>query len=246
MGTVIAGWAVLQADLFCGIAGRCGSGPPATGAGMWCGHYVGGMTRIIADISVSLDGFVTGPDPGPDSGLGIGGEALHTWAFSNDPDDRRVLRDATARSGAVVLGRRLFDVVDGPNGWDDETGYGAGESGKPAFVVVTSSPPESVRLVDLDWTFVTTGLSDAITAARERAEAASSDNGEDLDVVIMGGGATVGSALSAGLVDALTLHLAPVMLGAGTPLFTGGATRTLVQRSVTPTSTATHLTYDVV
>ena len=163
------------------------------------------MTRIIADISVSLDGFVTGPDPGPDNGLGTGGAALHTWAFSDDPDDRRLLREGTARSGAVVLGRRLFDVVDGPGGWDDETGYGAREVGKPAFVVVTSSLPGSVRLSDLDWTFVTTGLA-----------------------------------------DALTLHLAPVVLGAGTPLFTGGAPRTLVQRSVTVTSTATHLTYDVV
>ncbi|MFD1831233.1 dihydrofolate reductase family protein [Streptomyces desertarenae] len=203
------------------------------------------MTRIIADISVSLDGFVTGPDPGPDNGLGTGGEALHTWAFSEDPDDRRILREATARSGAVVLGRRLFDVVDGPDGWDDTRGYGADEVGRPAFVVVTSSPPESVRLTDLDWTFVTTGLPDAVTAARERAEAASSDRGENLDVVLMGGGATIGSALAAGLLDALTLHLAPVTLGAGTPLFTGTAPRTLVRRSVTPTSTATHLAYDV-
>ncbi|QPP07029.1 dihydrofolate reductase family protein [Streptomyces bathyalis] len=203
------------------------------------------MTRIIADISVSLDGFVTGADPGPDSGLGAGGEALHTWAFSDDPGDRRVLREATARSGAVVLGRRLFDVVDGPHGWDDTTGYGAGEVGKPAFVVVTSSPPESVRLTDLDWTFVTTGLNDAVAAARQRAEAASSDRGKDLDVVLMGGGALIGSALDAGLVDELTLHLAPVVLGSGTPLFSGGSQRALAQRSVTSTSTATHLTYDV-
>lgn len=111
------------------------------------------MTRVIADISVSLDGFVTGPGPGPDNGLGTGGEAPHTWAFSDDPEDRRVLREGTARSGAVVLGRRLFDLVDGPNGWDDTTGYGAGEVGRPAFVVVTSSPPKPVRLTGLDWTF---------------------------------------------------------------------------------------------
>jgi dihydrofolate reductase len=202
------------------------------------------MTRIIADISVSLDGFVTGPGPSPDNGLGAGGEALHTWAFSDDPDDRLVLHEGTARSGAVVLGRHLFDVVDGPKGWDDTTGYGAGEVGKPAFVVVTSSPPESVRTTNLDWTFVSTGLPDAVTAARERAEAAS-DSGQDLDVILMGSGATIGSALDAGLVDALTLHLAPIVLGAGTPLFTGGAPRTLVQRSVISTSTATHLTYDV-
>ncbi|MET9505789.1 dihydrofolate reductase family protein [Streptomyces sp. NPDC006622] len=203
------------------------------------------MTRIIADISVSLDGFVTGPDPGPDNGLGTGGEALHTWAFSDDPGDRRYLREGTARSGTVVLGRHLFDVDDGPNGWDDRTGYGAGEVGKPAFVVVTSAPPRSVRLTDLDWTFVTTGLRDAVAAARDRAEAASSRRGENLDVILMGGGATVGSALAAGLVEGLTLHLAPLVLGAGTPLFTGGPPRTLVQRSVTSTSTATHLTYDV-
>jgi dihydrofolate reductase len=204
------------------------------------------MTRIIADISVSLDGFVTGPNAGIDNGLGDGGDALHTWAFSDDPDDRRLVAEATTRSGAVVLGRRLFDIVDAPGGWNDEVGYGAGEVGKPPFVVVTSSPPESVRLSDLDWTFVTTGLADAVDAARKRAEAASSDRGEDLDVVLMGGGATVGSALVAGLVDILSLHLAPVVLGAGTPLFTGGTPRTLVQRSVTATSTATHLIYDVV
>ncbi|BCJ37010.1 DNA-binding protein [Actinocatenispora thailandica] len=203
------------------------------------------MTRIIADISISLDGFVTGPDPGPANGMGTGGDALHAWAFSEDPDDRRLLREATHRSGAVVLGRRLFDVVDGPGGWNDEVGYGAGEVGRPALVVVTSTPPESVRLTNLDWTFVTTGLADAVAAARQRAEAASAKRGTDLDVVVMGGGATVGSALAAGLVDTLSLHLAPVILGSGTPLFVPGAGRSLVQRSVLATSTATHLTYDV-
>ena len=91
---------------------------------------LGCMARIVADISLSVDGFVTGPDPGPDNGLGTGGEALHTWAFSDDPEDRRILADATERSGAVVLGRRLFDLVDGPQGWDDRTGYGAREVGR--------------------------------------------------------------------------------------------------------------------
>ncbi|MFE9537228.1 dihydrofolate reductase family protein [Streptomyces sp. NPDC006691] len=204
------------------------------------------MTRIIADISISLDGFVTGPDPGPGHGLGTGGDALHTWAFSDDPQDRRVLNERTTRSGAVILGRRLFDLVDGPGGWDDNVGYGAGEVGKPTFVVVTSEPPRSVRLVDLDWRFITTGLLDAVITARACAETASTAGGQDLDVVLMGGGALIGSALEAGLVDVLSLHLAPVVLGTGTPLFAGGAPHTLTQRSVTPTSTATHLTYDVV
>ncbi len=138
-----------------------------------------------------------------------------------------------------------MDLVDGPEGWDDTTGYGAGEVGRPAFVVVTSAPPASVRLTDLDRTFVTTGLPDAVAAARGRAEAASSASGDDLDVVLMGGGATIGSAFDAGLVDALSLHLAPVVLGAGTPLFTGRTRRTLVQRGAIVTSTATHLFHDV-
>ncbi|MGO4202526.1 hypothetical protein AB4Z09_12385 [Rhodococcus sp. TAF43] len=70
------------------------------------------MTRIVADISVSLDGFVTGPGPSPDYGLGTGGEALHTWALSDYPDDRRILREGTTRSGAVVLGRDLQLDID--------------------------------------------------------------------------------------------------------------------------------------
>lgn len=202
------------------------------------------MVRVVADISVSLDGFVTGPDPGPDSGLGTGGEALHTWAFSDDPEDQRIVREATRRSGAVVLGRRLFDSVDAPGGWSEEVGYGATEVGKPPFVVVTSTPPQTVRL-DLDWTFVTTGLADAVAVARGRAEAESAAHGADLDVVLMGGGATVGSAVAAGLVDVLSVHLAPVILGSGTPLFTGGPARTLVQREVLVTATATHLVYEL-
>ncbi|WP_430334183.1 hypothetical protein [Rhodococcus sp. ACT016] len=70
------------------------------------------MTPIVADISVSLDGFVTGPDPSPDNGLGTGDEAMHTWALSGYPDDRRVLREGTNRSGAVVLGRDLQLDID--------------------------------------------------------------------------------------------------------------------------------------
>ena len=204
------------------------------------------MTAIIADISISLDGFVTGPDASPDNGLGTGGEPIHTWVFSDDPVDAHVLREATDRSGAVVLGRRLFDVVDGPHGWSDDIGYGAREAAEPAFVVVTSSSPASVRLHELDWTFVTTGLSDAVAAARERAETASAAAGRDLDVVLMGGASVVRSAIAAGLVDSLILHVSPVIVGAGTPLFTTGPSCTLVQRSVVSSTTAAHLTYDVV
>src|SRR5829696_4182102 len=116
------------------------------------------MSIVVADISISLDGFVTGPDPGLERGLGIGGEPLHTWAFSDDEVDRAVLAEATGRSGAVVMGRTLFDIIDGPEGWDEETGYGAGRVGTPPFVVLTASRPDQVRQTDLEWTFVTTGL----------------------------------------------------------------------------------------
>ncbi|MDN4614350.1 dihydrofolate reductase family protein [Leifsonia sp. F6_8S_P_1B] len=204
------------------------------------------MTRVVADITVSLDGYVTGPGAGPGNGLGDGGEPLHEWVFSDDPADQQLLAEGNARSGAVLMGRHLFDVIDAPDGWSDELGYGAREVGRPPFVVVTGAPPEHVRLTELDWTFVTTGLADAVAVARERVAAASAESGRDLDVVLMGGGALVGSAVAAGLVETLSLHLAPVILGSGTPLFTEGAPlRRLRQRSVLVTSTATHLTYDV-
>src|SRR5690348_11174490 len=96
---------------------------------------------------MSLDGFVTGPDPDLEHGLGRGGEPLHTWAIdSNDPVDEDVLRTTTQESGAVVMGRRLFDIVDGPGGWSDEMGYGAGIVGTPPFFVVTHHAPDRVRL----------------------------------------------------------------------------------------------------
>ncbi|MBN9630903.1 MAG: dihydrofolate reductase family protein [Actinobacteria bacterium] len=203
------------------------------------------MTRVVADITVSLDGFVTGPDAGPGNGLGTGGEPLHRWVFSDDPGEQRILAAATARSGAVVMGRRLFDVIDAPDGWSDELGYGATEVGTPRFVVVTSAAPEHVRLAGLDWTFATAGLADAIVAARRNAEERSAAQGADLDVVVMGGGALVASAVASGLVDTLILHLSPIILGAGTPLFVNAPRRTLTQREVVVTPNATHLTYDV-
>jgi dihydrofolate reductase len=197
------------------------------------------VTRVIADISMSLDGFVTGPDPGLLSGLGRGGEPLHTWAIeSSDEVDAEVLRQATERSGAVLMGRRLFDIIDGPGGWNDEMGYGAGLVGTPHFFVLTHRVPDDVRLVDLTFTFVTDGLHVAI----EQATAAAGDK----DVVVMGGGHVVRQCVDAGLADELHIHLAPIILGGGTPLFAESLRRReLVQRDVRVSATATHLTYDV-
>ncbi|MDQ3643816.1 MAG: dihydrofolate reductase family protein [Actinomycetota bacterium] len=193
------------------------------------------MTKVIADISMSLDGFVTGPDPDLHQGLGRGGEPLHAWAVdSKDELDAQVLREATEATGAVVMGRRLFDIVDGPGGWSDDMGYGAGLAATPPFFVVTHSPPEGVRL-GLDFTFVTDGLRSAIDGARAAA------GGKD--VFVMGGGDVIGQCIAGGLVDELRLHLAPIILGGGTPLFTGSGRRLLTQASVRVSTTATHLNY---
>jgi dihydrofolate reductase len=194
------------------------------------------VTRVVADISMSLDGYVTGPDPSLLNGLGDGGEPLHTWAMQPDDTDAEVLREATERSGAVIMGRRLFDIIDGPGGWDDEVGYGAGLAATPPFIVVTHAPPKKVRL-DLRFAFVTDGVEAAIEQARTAAG--------DKDVVIMGGGDVIRQCVDAGLVEELSVHLAPILLGGGTPLFAGSGRRELVQRSVRVSSNATHVVYDV-
>ena len=194
------------------------------------------MTRVIADISMSLDGYVTGPDPDLEHGLGHGGEALHTWVESRDEVDVEVLRQATEGTGAVVMGRRLFDIIDGPHGWSDEMGYGAEHATKPPFFVVTHAAPASVRL-DFAFTFVSEGLGEAVGQARAVA------GGKD--VVVMGGGDVIRQCVDDGLVDEIHIHLAPIVLGAGTPLFAGSGRHQLVQRSVQVSPTATHVTYEL-
>ena len=76
------------------------------------------MPKVIADISMSLDGFVTGEGADEQHGLGDAPE-LHTWVMQQDPVDTEILDQAMADSGAVVMGRRLFDTVNGPDGWNE-------------------------------------------------------------------------------------------------------------------------------
>ena len=192
------------------------------------------MTKIIADITMSLDGFVTGPDPGPEQGLGRDGEPLHDWVESDHEIDREVLRELADAPGTVVMGRRLFDIVDGPHGWSDEMGYGAQHATRPRFFVVTHSAPDKVRL-GLDFTFVT----DGVAAALQQARAAAGDK----DVIVMGGGDVIRQCVDAGLADELSIHLAPIVLGSGTPLLIDCRQRRLRQRDVRVSPAATHLTY---
>src|SRR4051794_30557556 len=98
------------------------------------------MPKVIADITMSLDGYVTGPGADVEHGLGDAPE-LHAWVSETDAVDTEILEGATAASGAVVMGRRLFDTVDSPDGWSKDMGYGAQQVGTPPFFVLTHSPP---------------------------------------------------------------------------------------------------------
>ena len=195
------------------------------------------MPNVIADITMSLDGFVTGEGADEQHGLGDAPE-LHTWVMQQDAVDTEILEHATAQSGAVVMGRRLFDLVDSPGGWNKDMGYGADQTGTPPFFVITHSPPGDVRLereLGMRFTFI-----GDLVAAIDQARSATTRG----DVVIMGGGDVIGQALEQGLIDELRLHLAPMVLGGGTPLFKAGTRQMYRQREVRPSRDAVHLTYE--
>lgn len=197
------------------------------------------MTRVAADISMSLDGFITGPSPGLQEGLGTGGEAIQGWVFNShiSPPDREFLENAGANTGAVIMGRRTFDFVDGPHGWNAEVNYSYDHqtpSTPPVFVVTHAMPTHTRH--QQGFTFITGGISAAISAAAPVAG--------DGEVVIMGGADVIDQALTAGLVDELRIHLAPVLMGEGTRLFERIDERLLLtQAEVIVTPHATHLTY---
>ncbi len=195
------------------------------------------MTSVIVDITVSLDGYVTGAGADPQHGLGDA-EELHTWVMDQDETDTAILEQATARSGAVVMGRRLFDVVDGPDGWSADMGYGADLAAAPPFFVVTHHVPDDVRLareLGLRFTFV-----DDMAGAVEQARVAAGDR----DVVIMGGGDVVAQAIEQGLADELHLHIAPLIIGDGTTMFRAGMRQQYRQRDVRPSRNALHVVYE--
>jgi len=195
------------------------------------------MTDVIADITMSLDGYVTGPGADAQHGLGDA-EEIHMWVSSKDEIDTEILRRATSATGAVVMGRRLFDVIDGPQGWSKDMGYGADQVGTPPFFVVSHSTPSEVRLqreLGMQFTFVS-DVADGIAQARSHAK-----HGH---VVIMGGGDVIAQAIDLGLVDQLHLHIAPMLVGGGTPLFRLGTRQMFHQRAIRPSSNAIHVVYE--
>ena len=199
------------------------------------------MSKVIADISMSLDGYVTARGADQEHGLGIGGEGIHGWVLEEprSPVDESVLASSFEETGAVVMGRRLFDIVDGPNGWSEEVGYGhdQDQSAAPLCYVVTHEPPAHVRLASR-FRFVTGGVAAAVDQARAAAG--------NKDVFIMGGANVIDQSLGAGVVDELRIHLSPLLVGGGTKLFALVGPTTLIQRKVLESPRVTHLTYEVV
>jgi dihydrofolate reductase len=199
------------------------------------------VSKVIADISISLDGFVSAAGAGLEHGLGIGGDGIHAWVLEEPRSeiDQQVLDGAFDETGAVVMGRRLFDIIDGPQGWSDEVGYGhdQDQSVAPPCFVVTHQPPAHWRL-GARFRFVTRGVADAVEQARSVAG--------DHNVIVMGGADVINQCLASGVVDELRLHLSPLTVGDGARLFDGVGGIGLVQREVVVSPRATHLTYDIV
>ncbi|MEU3455805.1 dihydrofolate reductase family protein [Micromonospora sp. NPDC006766] len=183
------------------------------------------MAVVEVDISMSVDGFVTGPDLDRWPGFGRGGERLHAWL---EHDEGRRLSEATfAASGAVVTSRSVYEAT---GGWGDDGFYRM-----PVFVV-THRPHEVVRKGNTTFTFVTGGVAAAIEAASTVAG--------DKRVHVMGGASIIQQALRSGLVDRLRLHIVPLLLGSGTALFDGAGPE-LAHLDTADTPEATHVTYRV-
>jgi dihydrofolate reductase len=213
----------------------------STGGGQADEPEVRGMT-VVAEITMSLDGFVTGPNDGQGRGLGEGGEPLHNWVmggpwtyaggspFAAAGVDREVLDEAFGAVGAIIIGRRMYDVVDG---WGDSSPF-------DRSVFVVTSRPHRYRVVGkTSYTFVTGGIRDALSQAQQAA------GGQDISVG--GGAAVIQQFLAEGLVSQLNLHLAPVLLGSGKRLFEdlGRPLPILEQTRVRESPNATHLRYRV-
>jgi len=171
------------------------------------------MTKVNASITISVDGYITGPNDGPGCGLGEGGERLHYWVMGGPwtyedegrgeatGEDAAFLEEMMSRLGAVVGGRATYEAA---GHWGDENPFGV-----PMFVV-THRPEEQPE--DGEFIFVD-GLEEAIRRAIDAAG--------ERDVSLMGGADVIRQGLEAGLVDELTVIVAPVVLGAGKSLFEG-------------------------
>ncbi|MEV4057344.1 dihydrofolate reductase family protein [Amycolatopsis sp. NPDC049688] len=189
------------------------------------------MGRVIAEISMSADGIVAGPDTSTEHRLGKDGDLLHEWMFEGTEAEAGFAAKLFEGTGAFVVGRSMFDM--GVDPWGED-----GTFKKPVFVV-TNRPHEPVVKGPTTFTFVTDGVESALRQAKAAAG--------DENVVLMGGGTTLRQFLLAGLVDELRLHVVPLLFGAGVRLFDAevGAHVKLERTAVQETPNATHLTFRV-
>jgi dihydrofolate reductase len=178
------------------------------------------MGKVVFDISMSLDGCMTAANRTPEEPMGAGGLRLTEWSFGEDEQNRAYLEAAISSAGAVICGRRTYDTSVPWWGADGPTG----PVRHPVFVVTHAAPVSSSP--NGVYTFVTDGIESALAQARDAA-------GNRI-VTVMGGASIGQQYIAAGLVDELSIHLVPVLLGDGTRMFERIGER---QLSLKPTET---------
>ncbi|HEY2673610.1 MAG TPA: dihydrofolate reductase family protein [Rugosimonospora sp.] len=187
------------------------------------------MSRVVLDVSVSLDGFMAGPNVREAEPMGDGGERLHAWMAGQGPDgdvNGGVRREADAAVGAAVVGRHTFDL--GLGRWG-----GTPWPGVPSFVVTHRAKEDFIG--DNGGTFAFDGLRAAVRRAKRAAG--------HKDVLVLGAD-VARQLLRADLLDEIRIHLVPLLLGGGTPLFDGERAE-LIPEGKPLTGTVTHLRFRV-
>ncbi|MDX6538969.1 MAG: hypothetical protein QOI71_579 [Gaiellales bacterium] len=214
------------------------------------------MGKVRLDISMSLDGFVAGPNATLEAPLGENGDRLHEWVYGlktfrathgmeggiTNRDDE-IVAESLASTGAVIMGRRMFSGGEGPWGLDPNADGWWGEEppfGVSVFILSHYSRERESKAGGTTFAFVNDGIESALEQAREAAG--------DADVLIAGGADVAQQYLRAGLLDELQIHLAPVFLGDGVRLFDGMSPESaglVPERVVAATPSVTHLRYQV-
>jgi dihydrofolate reductase len=202
------------------------------------------MSNVTCQISVSLDGYMAGPDQSVENPLGVGAERLHTWYFGAEPPikaDAEITEHLLEGNGAYIMGRNMFGPIRGE--WPDLSWRGWWGEDPPYHTpvfVLTHYEREPLEMEGgTTFHFVTGGFDEALTRAREAAG--------DRDIAIAGGASTLNQALAAGALDELFLHYSPILLGAGERLFEGLDTPPALEIVETIASpAATHVRYRVV
>ncbi|WP_026378558.1 dihydrofolate reductase family protein [Agromyces italicus] len=193
---------------------------------------------VTANLSVSLDGFVAGPNQTLDDPLGEGGEAVHRWMFEQ-PDEAQPIVEQILAPRAYIMGRNMFGPIRGE--WPDDEWKGWWGQDPPyhgPVFVLTHYPREPVEMEGgTTFHFVTTGIHDALARARAAVGGAGR-------ISVAGGASTVRQYLAAGLIDRIIVSVSPIMLGSGECLFEG-LDLELTPIDVLQTELVTHITYDV-